>query len=148
MVGAGRDDDDAVDAARAQRADQFLLAAAVLVAAAGEDEDAALARAILDGAVQRRHERVGDVLEHEADRRRLAVEAAEARGVDVAAVVEPLDGGLDAGLHRRADARLPVDDARDGGEGDAGERRDVVHRRRLRVARCPVRHEVFGNVFS
>ena len=97
MVGAGRDDDDAVDAARAQRADQLLLAAAVLVAAAGEDEHAALARAVLDGAVQRRHERVGDVLEHEADRRRLAVEAAQARRVDVAPVVEPLDRGLARG---------------------------------------------------
>ena len=95
VVGSGRNDDDAVDAPRAQRADQLLFAATVLVAAAGEDENATLARAVLDCAVERGHERVGDVLEHEADRRRLAVEAAQARSVDVAPVVEPLDRCLD-----------------------------------------------------
>ena len=62
----------------------------------------------------------------------VAVKPPEARGVDVAPVVQPLDRGLHTGLHGRADARLPVDDARDRGQRDARERGDVVHRWRLR----------------
>jgi len=131
VIRAGRDDDDAVDAARAERADQLLLATRVLVAAAGEDENPAVASAVLNGAVEGGHERVGDVLQHEADRRRLAVEAPQARRVDVAPVVKSLDRGFDARLHLGADTRLSVHDAGDGGQSDTGERSNVVHRRRL-----------------
>jgi hypothetical protein len=111
--------------------DQFLLATRVLVAAAGEDENPALAGAVLNGAVEGGHERVGDVLQHESDRRRLAVEAAQARRVDVTPVIKPLDCGFDARLHLGADTRLSVHDARDGGQSDTGEGRNIVHRRRL-----------------
>src|SRR5581483_10286253 len=65
VIPARRNDDDAVDATLAERSDQLALAHRVLVAAPGEDEHAALARSVLDRAMERRRERVRDVLEHE-----------------------------------------------------------------------------------
>src|SRR5438105_3992719 len=68
-------DDDPVDAPLAEGADQLALAIRILVAAAGEHEHATLAGGVLDATMQRRRERVRDVLEDELDRLRLAAEA-------------------------------------------------------------------------
>ena len=129
VVVARRNDDDPVDAPLAKRADQLPLAARILVAAAGEDEHVPRTRRILDRTVERGGERVGHVLEDEPDRLRLAPEPAQHRRVRVPPIVELLDRAADLCLERRADARLAVDDARDGLQGDACERRDVEHRR-------------------
>src|SRR5205823_3957201 len=87
MVVTRRDNDDPVDAAVAKRFDQLALAAWVLVAAPGEDEHVPGARGILDRTVERRRERVGDVLEDEPDRLRLPPEPPEHRRVCIASVV-------------------------------------------------------------
>src|SRR5690348_2878793 len=91
VIVACRDDNDAVDSTFTEGSDQLSFAIRVLVAAAGEDEDAAPACSVLDTPVQRRRERVRHVLEDESDRLRLPTEAAERRGVCVTPVVELLD---------------------------------------------------------
>src|SRR5690348_83382 len=95
-------DYDPVDASLAEGADQLAFALGVLVAAAGEDEDAALARGVLDGAMERGRERVRDVLENEPDRLCLASKAAQRRGVYVAPVVELVDRPPHLGLNRKS----------------------------------------------
>ena len=129
MVLTGRDDDQPVDASLAKRADQLALAIGILVAAAREDEHTALARRVLDRAVQRRRERVRHVLEHEADRLRFAAEPAEHRRVRVPAIVQLLDCLPDLRLELGAHAGLAVHDARNRLQADARERGDVDHRR-------------------
>jgi hypothetical protein len=52
VIVARRNDDDPIDTPFAERADQLALAAGILVAASGEDEDATLACGILDGAMK------------------------------------------------------------------------------------------------
>src|SRR5262245_46380557 len=51
-----RDDDQAVDAPLVERSDQLAFAMRVLVTAAGEDENAAFPRGVLDRTVKRRRE--------------------------------------------------------------------------------------------
>src|SRR5207244_12001760 len=100
------------DAPVPERADELALAARVLVAAAGEHEHVARTRGVLDRAMECRGERVGDVLQHEPDRLRLAAEPAEHRRVRIAPVVALLDRPRDPLLERRADSRLAVHAAR------------------------------------
>ena len=75
MVVTRGHDDDPVDPAVAERADQLAFTVRILVAAPGEDEHAAFAGRVLDGAMKCGRERVRHVLEHESDRLRLAAES-------------------------------------------------------------------------
>ena len=136
VVGASRHDEDAVDATRAERLDQLTFPPWILVAAPGQDEHSALPGAILDGPVEGGGERIGDVLQDETHGLGLPAEAAQERGVDVLAIVEPFDGGLDPRARRSADIRLAVHDPGDRLEPDARERRHVAHRRRPARGRC------------
>ena len=129
VVGRGGRDDEPVDAPRAERLGQLALALGPLVGAAGEGQHAALAGHVLDAAVHGGEERVGDVLEDQADARRQPIGPAQRAGGQVVAVAEQLDRLVDARRQVGADARPAVDDARDGGEAHAGQRRDLLHRR-------------------
>ena len=94
VVGCSRHDDQAVDSAREQRVDQLAFALGVLVGAAGEGHHAARARDLLDAAMDGGEERVGDVLEDQADGARHAVGAAQRPGRVVVAVAEHRDRSL------------------------------------------------------
>src|SRR5437016_6493339 len=84
VVVAGGDDDEAIDAARGEGSDQLLFAGLVLVGTSRKDEDTTLEGDILDFAVERRGEGVGDVFEKNADRGALSVRTSKAAGwVDV-----------------------------------------------------------------
>ena len=76
-----RDDDQPVHAAREHGLDQLALALGVLVGAARERHHAAVARDLLDAAVDRGEEGVRDVLEDQAERGREAVGPAQRPGV-------------------------------------------------------------------
>jgi len=79
--------------------------------------------------VERGGERVGDVLQDEADRLGLAAEPPEHRRVRVTSIMELLYRAPDLRLERRADTRLAVDDTRDRLEAHARECGDIEHRR-------------------
>ena len=132
VIVARRHDDDPVDAPVAKRADQLTLAVGILVAAAGEEENATLAGRVFDGAMKLRRERVGDVLEHESDRLSLSTETAERRRVRITPVVELLDRPLYSGLELRTDSGLGIDHARHRLQGDTGKAGDIDHRRSSR----------------
>ena len=127
VVVAGRDDDQPVHAAVEHGLDQLALTLDVLVRAAREGDDAAVARDLLDAAVDRGEERVRDVLEDQAERGREAVGPAQRARRVVVPVAEHLDRALDLDRQLGRD-RVAVDDARDGAEADARDRRDVLHR--------------------
>ncbi len=97
LVVAGGHDHKTVHPPRRQRRDQLPFAGLVFLQAPGEDEDAASQGVLLDGAVEQRIERVGDVLEDDADRGASTVRAPEAACRQVVLVVELLDGGSHAG---------------------------------------------------
>src|SRR5206468_11911458 len=103
-----------VNAPFTERADQLALAFRILVATPRKNEDATLARGILDSAMKLRRERVRDVFEDQPDRLRLPAQTTQRRRVRVAPVVELRDCPPDPGLQLRADTRLGVDDARHG----------------------------------
>ena len=69
VVRARRDDQQRVDPAAQQRTGQFALALGVLAGGGGDEEEAAVACGRLDGLGDRGVERVGDVLDDEAQRR-------------------------------------------------------------------------------
>ena len=127
VVVTRRNDDDPVDAPVAKRADQLPLAAWIFVAAAGKDKHVPRTSRILDRTMERGGKRVGHVLQDESDRLRLAPEPTQHRRIRVPSIIELLDCPPDLCLECRADSRLAVDDARDGLQGDASERRDVEH---------------------
>ena len=79
--------------------------------------------------MDRREERVGDVLDDQADRRREPVGASQRARRQVAPVAEDLDRVLHAPRQVRPHVVAAVDDARDRGEAHAREARDVLHRR-------------------
>ena len=126
----GRDDDQAVDAAREHGLDQLALALGVLVGAAGEGDHAARARATSSTprwmAEKNGFETSSKIRPSEADS---AVRAAQRAGGVVVAVAEHLDRALDLDGELRRDRRAAVDDARDRAEADARDRGDVLHRR-------------------
>ena len=99
-----------------------------LVGAARERQHAALARDVLDAALDGGEEGVGDVLDDDADARRQAVGAAQRARRDVVAVAERGDRLVDALCEVAADGGVGVDDPRDGAEAHAGKRRDLLHR--------------------
>ena len=68
MVVAGGDDEQGVDRAPQQAQDELALALGVLLAGAGDEDVAARVGDVLDGARDRRVERVGDVLDDEPER--------------------------------------------------------------------------------
>ena len=125
----GGDDDQAVDAPRAERERELALEVRALVRARREREDAPGARDVLDRAVHVREEGVGDVLEDEADARRHAIGAAQRAGRIVTPVPEHADRLVHAPGEVGIDRALAVDDARDRLDADIRERRDLTHRR-------------------
>ena len=135
VVGAGRDDEERVDRAAQEAADELLLALGVLLAAARDDDVAAGVRGVLDRARDRRVEGVRDVLDHEPDRPGAAV--AEAACDVVAREAEAGDRRLDARRRVGVHARLAVHDARDRLETDARGARDVAHGRPSHVMLSP-----------
>ena len=79
--------------------------------------------------MERRGERVRDVLQDEPDRLRLAAEPSQHRRIGVATIVELRDRPPNLRFQSRADPRLVVDDPRNGLEADTGERGYVEHGR-------------------
>src|SRR2546430_11657390 len=126
-VFARRHDDDSVDAPIAKGTDQLSFAKWVFVAAPGENENASSAGCVLDRSMERRGERVGDVLQDEPDRLRLAAKPSQHRRIGVAAIVELRDRLPNLCFQSRADPRFVVDDTRNGLEADTGKRGYVVH---------------------
>ena len=92
LVGRAGHDHEPVDAARGERLGELALALLVLVGGADEGEYAVRARDVLDAAVHGGEERVGDVLDDQADARRLPVRPAKRAGGHVAPVAEDLHG--------------------------------------------------------
>ena len=132
QVGAvvhGARDDQAVDAARAERLGQLPLALGLLVGAADQREHAALAGRVLDPAVDGAEERIGHVLEDEADAGRLPIRAAQGARREVVPVAQQLDGVAHPVDEIGADAVPAVDHARDRAQAHAGDRRHLAHGR-------------------
>src|SRR6266508_4322049 len=77
--------------------------------------------------MERRGERVRDVLQDEPNRLRLAAKPSQHRRVGVAAIVELRDCTPNLCFQSRADPRLVVDDPRNGLEADTSERGYVEH---------------------
>ena len=97
VVLAGRDHQDRVDRAAQEAQDQLLLARRVLAAGAGQQQVALGVGELLDRAGELRVERVGDVLDHEAER----------AGAAVAQAARQLVAGEAERLDRRGDAARP-----------------------------------------
>src|SRR6267142_3083631 len=127
VVLARRHHDDPVDTPVAKRTDQLPFAKWVLVAAPSEDKNASSARCVLDRSMERRGERVRDILQDEPNRLRLAAKPSQHRRIGVAAIVELRDRLPNFRFQSRADPRFVVDDPRNGLEADTGKRGYVVH---------------------
>lgn len=132
VVVVGRDHDQPVHAARAQRENQFLLAVRVLRAGTVDQQRAVGTGHLLDRAAQRAVEGVGEVLQDQPDACGAAL--AEHPGAVVAAEAQRLDSLLDAPLGVRGDPRLAVDHAGDRLQTDSRTRRYVLHGRTVSVA--------------
>src|SRR6266480_3625414 len=128
VVFARRHDDDPVNTTVVKGTDQLAFAKWVLVATPSEDENASSAGCVLDRSMERRGERVRDVLQDKPNRLRLAPKPSQHRRIGVAAIVELRDRLPNFGFQSRADPRLVVDDPRNCLEANTGERGDVEHR--------------------
>ncbi len=115
-----------VDPAAQQRVHQLALTLGILLARGGDQQVAALARRGLDRLGDRGVERVGDVLDDQAEGGG-AHALTERAGEVVALEAELFDGVADAGGGGDGHARLLVDDPRDRLEAHAGARGDVAH---------------------
>ena len=132
VVFARRHDDDPVNTTVAKGTDQLAFAKWVLVATPSEDENASSAGCVLDRSMERRGERVRDVLQDEPNRLRLAAKPSQHGRIGVAAIVELRDRSPNLRFQSRADPRLVVDDPRNGLEADTSERGHVEHGRTTR----------------
>ena len=127
VIEAGRHHDESVDAPRDQGTGDLTLLDRVLVETGGHDREPAFGRGIVDGAMDRAEERIGHVLEHEAEHPWAASSSSQARGGQVGPVVQLPRGTLDPlGPFVRYPS-LAVDDARDRLDADPRERRDITH---------------------
>ena len=140
VVADGAGDDQPVDAARHERVGQLALAVGLLVGAADEGEHAALAGNVLDPAMHRAEERVRDVLEDHADRRRQAVRPPQRARGEVVAVAQQRDRVAHALGEVGSHTGTAVDHPRDRAEAHAGDRRDLAHRWPARPAPLRVLH--------
>ena len=127
VVPPGRHDQQSVHPAVEERARQPALAVGVLVQAAEQGQHASLARRVLDGSQQQRGEGVSRVLDERADRRGAPVAAAQVARREVRPIAEPVGRRIDPRHKPRVDRAHAVDHARDGLEGDPGQRRHVAH---------------------
>src|SRR5882672_9297581 len=127
VVFARRHDDDPVDTPVAKGTDQLAFANWVLDAAPSEDENASSAGCVLDRSVERRGERVRDVLQDEPNRLRLAAKPSQHRRIGVAAIVELRDRLPNLGFQSRADPRFVVDAPQTGLEADTARGGNVVY---------------------
>ena len=121
VVGRRRRDDQPVDAALEQLADEVALLLGILVRAARDQQHVAAAQHLLDAARDRGVEGVADVADDEAERARRVALAQRARRV-VAPEAELEDRGLHALLGLGTHVRLAVDDARDRLQADLAPR--------------------------
>ena len=128
MVGAGGDDDEGVDAPGGERCRELAFSLGVFVGAASQGDDVAGPGDVLDSAMNGGEEGVADVLQDEADAARRAVGAPQCAGDIVALVAEQPDRFQHTRQAVVADGRIAVERARHGGDADAGERRDLLHR--------------------
>lgn len=135
LVPAGGGYHQPIDAPRAEGIGQRALALGVLVRAADEREHPSLARDLLHATVDRREERVRDVLPHEPDAGRLPVGPAQRAGGVVAPVAQE-PGSVAHALGQGGIDGPAVDHPRHGAEAHARERSDVLHRRAARGARA------------
>ena len=126
MIEAGRHHDESVDAPCDQGTGDLTLLDRVLVEASGHDREPAFGRGIVDGAMHRAEERIGHVLEHEAEHPRAASSSSQARGGQVGPVVQLPRGTLDplGQFFRYPD--LAIDDAGDRLDADPRECRDIT----------------------
>ncbi len=131
MVVAGGDDEQRVDPAPQQAPHELALALGVLLAGARDEHVPVSVRGVLHRAGDRRVERVGDVLDDEAQRAGSAM--AQGASEVVAGEAQERDGGLDASGGVGAHAGLLVHDARNGLQAHARRACDVSHR-------CPRGH--------
>ena len=129
LVRGRRRDDQPVDAAGDELADERALTLWVLVDASRDDRHAARSGGILDRPGDGRRIGVGEILEDQPDGSGFAVTPTKAAGSQVGAVVELLDRALHPGKEIGGDCRLGIDDPRDGLQADTGQRRDVAHGR-------------------
>ena len=129
MVAARGRDQQPVDAAGDERGREVALALVVVVRAARERQEAALARAVLDAAVDQREERVRDVLDDDPDAGRDPPGAAQRARRLVALIAEQLDRVAHLRREILPHRGVPVDRPRDRRETHAGQRSDVLHRR-------------------
>ena len=128
-VAHGAGDDQPVDAARAERRRELALALGLLVGAADQREDPALAGDLLHAPVHRAEERVRHVFEDQPDAGRLAVRAAQRAGREVVPVAQQLDRVAHAHDEVLAHPGAAVDHARHGAQAHAGDRRHLAHGR-------------------
>ena len=126
VVARGGDEQQGVDTAAQQRLHELALALGVLLARRRDQQVAALASGRLDRLRDRRVERVGDVLDDEAERGGGAALAQRAREV-VALEAELVDRVAHPRGGRHGDAGLLVDDAGDRLQAHAGPHGDVAH---------------------
>lgn len=131
VVVTGRDDHETVHAPGAQRQHQFLLALGVLGAGAVDEQGAVGSGHLLHRAAEGAVERVGEVLQDQADAGGTAL-AQDTRAV-VAAEAEGLDGLPHPVLRLGCDPRFAVDHPGDRLEPDAGPRGHVLHGRTVAV---------------
>ena len=96
LVAPGRHDDEPVHAPVAERRDELTLAHRILVDTAGQHDNAALVRDVLDGSMQGGREGVGDVFQQQPDSPRPAVRPTQTAGGQVRPVVQTLSSVLDA----------------------------------------------------
>jgi hypothetical protein len=131
-------DHEPVHPAVAKPVDELALALRILVGAADEREHAPGASHLLDPAVNRGEEGIGDVLDDQPDAGRGAIGTPQRAGGEVAPVSEERHGLADAlgeiGAHRS----VAVHHARHGARADPREGGHVVHRRAPARARRPV----------
>ena len=134
LVVTRRHEDQAVDAARGERGDQRPLPSGVAVDARSEHHQPAGRRGVLHRAQDGRGERVGDVVEQQADRRGAGVGAAQDAGADVRPEAEFVDRPPDPLGERGRHPRLVVHHPGHGLEADPGPGGDVAQGRPPAVA--------------
>ena len=121
--------DHPVDATRLEEPDVRRIELGLVLRVHQQHRVARLAQHRLRARGDGRDERVGDVADHVADRKRRA--ATQALGQEIRLVLELVDRVEHALAHVGADVRVPRQDARNGGDRDVGEIRHLAHARPL-----------------
>ena len=129
VFATGRDDDESVDPPSDQPLEDGVAAFARAIGASGYDDVAPVPGDVLEAAVDRREERVGDVERDETDRRTSGAVSPQQLGAMVGTVAEGGDRGADAISDHVTHGALVVDNPRDRLHAHAGGGGHVAHRR-------------------